>query len=64
MKPTVGLSTRFPMEELEKGLKELKVFAAHRKNNNINQPDLPELPGNKPPTKEYTWRDSWLQLHM
>jgi hypothetical protein len=28
----------------------------HRKNNNINQPDTPELPGTKPPTKEYTWR--------
>jgi hypothetical protein len=26
-------------------------------NNNINQLDLPELPGTKPPTKEYTWRD-------
>jgi hypothetical protein len=24
----------------------------------------PELPGTKPPTKEYTWRDSRLQLHM
>ena len=23
-----------------------------------------ELPGTKPPTKEYTWRDPWLQLHM
>ena len=31
---------------------------------NINQPDPPELPGSKPPTKEYTWRDPWLQLHM
>jgi hypothetical protein len=38
-----------PTEELEKGLKELKGFATHRKNNNINQP---ELPGSKPPTKE------------
>jgi hypothetical protein len=28
-----------------------------KKNNNINQPDPPELPGTKPPTKEYTWRD-------
>jgi hypothetical protein len=30
----------------------------HRKNNNINQADLPtpEIPGTKPPTKEYTWR--------
>jgi hypothetical protein len=26
------------MEEFEKGLKELKWFATHRKNNNINQP--------------------------
>jgi hypothetical protein len=24
----------------------------------------PELPGTKPPTKEHTWRDPWLQLHM
>ena len=40
------------MEELGEELKELKGFAAHRKNNNINQSDLPELPGTKPPTKE------------
>jgi hypothetical protein len=33
---TVGLSTRSPMEELEKGLKELKGFAIHRKNKNVN----------------------------
>jgi hypothetical protein len=52
------------MEELEKGLKELKGFATHRRNNNINQTDPPELPGTEPPTKEYTWRDSRLQLHM
>jgi hypothetical protein len=25
--------------------------------NNINQPNPPEFPGTKPPTKEYTWRD-------
>jgi len=24
----------------------------------------PELPGTKPPTNEYTWRDPWLQSHM
>jgi len=30
---------------------------AHRKSNNINQPDPHhELPETKPPTKEYTWR--------
>ena len=62
--PSIGLSTGFPMDELEKGLKELKGFADHRKNNNINQPDLPELPGTKPPTKEHTWMDPWLQPHM
>jgi hypothetical protein len=45
------------MEELEKGLKELKRFAPHRRNNNMNQPVTPELLGTKPPTKEYTWRD-------
>jgi hypothetical protein len=28
-----------------------------------NQTTPPELPGTKPPTKEYTWRDPWLQ-HM
>jgi hypothetical protein len=25
---------------------------------------FPEVSGAKPPTKEYTWRDPWLQLHM
>jgi hypothetical protein len=50
------------MEELEKGLKELKGFANHRKNNSINEPDphphptTPELLGTKPSTKEYTWK--------
>jgi hypothetical protein len=29
-----------------------------------NQPDLLEFLGNKPPTKEYTWREPWLQLHI
>jgi hypothetical protein len=24
----------------------------------------PELPRTKSPTKGYTWRDPWLQLHM
>jgi hypothetical protein len=52
------------MKELEKGLKELKGFTDHRKNNNIRQPDPSELPGTKSPTKEYTWRDPWLQPHM
>ena len=37
MQPTIGLSTGSPMEEIGEGLKELKEFAIHRKNNNINQ---------------------------
>ena len=52
------------MEELEKGLKELKRFATHRMNINISQRDQPELPGTKPLTKEYTWRDPRLQWHV
>ena len=60
MQQTIGLSTRSPIEESEKGLKELKRFATYRKNNNINQPDALGLPGTKSSTKEYIW----LQLHM
>ena len=37
------------MEELQKGLKELKP---HRRNNIMNKP-VPELSGSKPLTKEY-----------
>jgi hypothetical protein len=40
------------MEDLEKGPKEWKGFAAHRKNKNMNQPVPPELLGTKPPTRE------------
>jgi|UPI0000F5122F hypothetical protein len=58
--PTIGLSTGFPIEELDKEPKELKGLQPYKKNDNINQPDPPELPGTKPSTKKYTW----LQLHM
>jgi hypothetical protein len=30
----------------------------------MKQPVSPEFPGTKPPTKEYTWRNSKLQLLM
>jgi hypothetical protein len=54
------------MKELEKRRKELKGFAApqeeHRRN--MNYPVPSELPETKPLTKEYTWWDSCLQLHM
>jgi hypothetical protein len=41
-KPTIGLSTGSPREELEEGLKELKGFATHRTNHIINQADTPQ----------------------
>jgi hypothetical protein len=56
------------MEELEKVPKELKGFATPMKEEQYqptNTPTpTPELPGTKSPTKEYTWRDLWLQMHM
>ena len=59
--PTNRLKIVSPMEQLEKGPKELKRFAALQENNNMDQPVPPELPGTKPPTKEYTWRDPRFQ---
>jgi hypothetical protein len=64
LQPTIGLSTGSPVEELEQELKEPKGFKTHRKNNNMNQSVPPELPGTKPPTKDYTCRKPWLQPHM
>jgi hypothetical protein len=52
------------MEELEKGLKELKKLVTHRRDNNINQTNTLELPGTEPQNNEYTWRVLWLQPHM
>jgi hypothetical protein len=54
------------MEMLEKGLKKLKGFATPQEEQQYKpmKPITPELPGTKPPIKEYTWRDSWLQSHM
>jgi hypothetical protein len=49
------------VEELEKGMNELRILQPHR---DINQPDTPELPMTIPPTKEYTLRNPWLQPHM
>jgi hypothetical protein len=52
------------MKELPKGPKELRGLQSYRRNNNMNKLVAPELPGIRPPTKEYKWWDSWLQLHM
>ena len=51
VKSSTDVLSGAPMEELEKGLKELKGFATHRK---TNIPNLPKLPGTKPPIKDYT----------
>jgi hypothetical protein len=51
---TIELSTGSPVGELEKEAKELKRFVASYKE---QQHEPPELPGTKPPTKEYTCRD-------
>ena len=55
-----------PIEEMEKGLKELRGFAAPWGEQQCQQatPPLQELPGTGPPTKAYTWSDPWHWLHM
>jgi hypothetical protein len=54
------------VEELEKGLKKLKEFQTPEEGQQYQttRPAPKEFPGSKPPTKEYTWRDPWLQPHM
>ena len=54
LQPTIGLIAVSLMEELEKGPKELRGFTAPWGCNSANWPDLPELPGTGPPTKECT----------
>jgi hypothetical protein len=48
------------LEKVEKGLKELRVFAAPWREQQCQQARprlLQELPRTGSPTKEYTWRD-------
>ena len=52
------------MEELEKGLKKLRGFAAPWREQQCQQVRLQELPRTEPPTKEYTSRDPWLWPYM
>jgi hypothetical protein len=53
------------MEELEKGLKELKGFTTPEEDQNQSTRTPPqEFPGAKSPTKKHTQRDPWLQPHM
>jgi hypothetical protein len=53
------------MVKLGEGLKELKGFETPQEEQyQTNQIPPPELPGIKPPTKEYTWWDPWPKLHI
>jgi hypothetical protein len=40
------------------------TFQSHGRSNSINQPDPSEIPGTRPPTKDYTWRDPCLWPNM
>jgi hypothetical protein len=51
------------VEDIGEGLKELKEIATLQKEQ-YQQNGPPRAPGTKPPTKEYTWREPWLQIHM
>jgi hypothetical protein len=51
------------MEELEKGPKELREFAAPWREQQCQQARPPELPGTGP-TKEYTWSYPWRWPYM
>jgi hypothetical protein len=50
------------MEELEKGLNELEGLAISQEESLPTHPTEP--PEIKPTTKEYTWRDPWLQPYI
>jgi hypothetical protein len=63
LQPTTGLSKGYTIEEVEKGLKELRAFAApwtEQQCQLVRTLTHTELPGTGPPTKKYTWRDPWL----
>jgi len=55
IQPSIGLRSGTPVQELRKGLKELKGITTHRKTNSITNLDPWELLKTKPPTKEHTW---------
>jgi hypothetical protein len=54
--PTFYSSTELSKTAYKENVKGLEL---HGTNNNINGLDTTELPGTKPPIKEYTWRDPW-----
>jgi hypothetical protein len=58
--------TKITSEETEENwiliIYSMRIYVENPKD--VNQTNPPELPGTKPPTKEYTWRDPWLQPHI
>jgi hypothetical protein len=48
----------------EEGLKELRGFAAPWREQQCQPQDPPELWDTGPSTKEHTWKDPWVWLHM
>jgi hypothetical protein len=52
------------MEELWEELKDEKGIATSKEEQLYQLTGLSELPGIKPPTKEYTWASPCLQLYM
>jgi hypothetical protein len=49
---------------MEKGLKDLRGFAAPWGKQQRQLANPPELLGTGPPSKEYTWRDPWLRPNI
>ena len=64
--PTIGLSTdRVPYGGVREGTEGVEGVCSPMEGATLSTGQVPlELPGTGPPTKEYTWRDPWLQLHM
>jgi hypothetical protein len=60
---TIGLGTGTTKEDSAEG--DERVYNHLGRTTSINQTiPSPELLGTKPPIKESTWRDPWLQMHM
>jgi hypothetical protein len=59
----MGVSSHSSVEELGEGFKMLNGLATSQEKQHY-QPNRPKFPGTKPSIKEFTWMDSWLQLHM
>ena len=77
LQTNIRLNRQMPIEELGERLKEMNQFATHADFNRVRGKTTEaewvcsptgrttiSTNQTKPPIKEYTWRESWLQLHM